>query len=256
MDLGKRLDEAEALFRKEPRLITLTRQGKAVFVGDTHGDLDATREVIGRYLRDPFRVVFLGDYVDRGPASMENILFLLDQKIRHPEKLHLLAGNHEGYGVRPFSPAHFWESLLPGDGPAFERLFSFFPLAVSTANGVLGAHGGLPDLASLEAVQTVRWGDPQWERITWGDFAEEDGDFLGDLLGRPLFGRACFEGLMARYGKKLLIRSHQPYCPRWMFNHRCLTVFTSSAYGPARQVAILDLEREAEDGQGIELVAV
>jgi hypothetical protein len=256
MDLGKRLDEAEAFFRKEPRLISLPRHGKAVFVGDTHGDLDATREVIGRYLRDPFRIVFLGDYVDRGPASLENILFLLDQKVRHPDRLTLLAGNHEGYGVKSFSPAHFWERLLPGEGPAFERLFSFFPLAVSSANGVLGVHGGLPDLGSLGDVQTIRWGGPQWERITWGDFAEQAGDFLGDMLGRPLFGRTCFEGLMTRYGKKLLIRSHQPFCQRWMFDNRCLTLFTSSAYASVRQVAVFDLESEIKGGQDIDLVTI
>ena len=42
------LDQVEKRFEQEPNLIEL-ETGKAIFVGDTHGDLDATKSVIDRY---------------------------------------------------------------------------------------------------------------------------------------------------------------------------------------------------------------
>ena len=74
------LKKAEGIFEKEPRLIQLPSRGKVVFVGDTHGDLDASQQVIQRYLKKPYHIVFLGDYVDRGDYSEENLQYLLELK--------------------------------------------------------------------------------------------------------------------------------------------------------------------------------
>lgn len=60
------LERAGRVFEKESRLIRLPPRGGVVFVGDTHGDLDATEQVTRRYLKESCRIVFLGDYVDRG----------------------------------------------------------------------------------------------------------------------------------------------------------------------------------------------
>ena len=43
--------EVTGILEREPRLIQLPSHGKAVFVGDTHGDLDATEKVISRFLK-------------------------------------------------------------------------------------------------------------------------------------------------------------------------------------------------------------
>ncbi len=248
-----RIQEATGILEREPRLIRLPSHGKVVFVGDTHGDLDATERVLSRFLKGSNTLVFLGDYVDRGDFSRENVYTLLQAKQQHPDRIFLLAGNHEGYLTKPFSPANFWESLGTEEAEAFSRLFSTFPLAATSANGLLALHGGLPDLASLEEIDRVELGDEQWERILWGDFVEGEEEPLEDWAGRPQLGRPYFERMMDRYRKRVLIRSHQPYAPLFMFEKRCVTIFTSFAYVPDRMAAIADMDGEIRTGNDIRL---
>ena len=250
------IDQASKILEKEPRLIRLPSEGKVVFVGDTHGDLDATEQVIHQYLKKPDRIVFLGDYVDRGDYSKENIHYLLQLKLEHPDEIFLLAGNHEGYQVKEFYPVNFWSSLSKNEREAYGIVFSKFPLAATTQNGIMAVHGALPDLTSLEEVGKIELGDENWDRMVWGDFAEEEVNFLGDLWGRPLFGRPYFERMMERYQKQVLVRSHQPHAPLKMFNNRCITIFTSHAYLPTRTVAIADLEREIRNSEDLVLERV
>ena len=253
MDTEDLFEEVKRILDKEPRLIRLPSQGKGVFVGDTHGDLEATQEVIRRYLKKPYRIIFLGDYVDRGNRSEENIRFILKTKLRNPDGIFLLAGNHEGFQAKPFYPVNFWESLSPEEVEVYGALFSKFPLATTTENGILALHGGLPDLPSLDEVNGIEWGGPQWDRIVWGDFVEREAEHLGDWGGRPQFGRSYFKRLMGRYQKRILIRSHQPFAPIHMFNKSCLTIFTSHAYLPVRTIAIADLEEEIKSVDDIML---
>jgi protein phosphatase len=122
MDTENFFDEMGEIFERESRLIHLPSQGKVVFVGDTHGDLDATEHVIHQYLKRPYRIGFLGDYVDRGSYSRENILYLLHMKEEHPDEIFLLAGNHEGYMVKEFYPANFWKSLSSEEREIYSHL--------------------------------------------------------------------------------------------------------------------------------------
>jgi predicted phosphodiesterase len=247
MGLEVLLEKVGKVLEKEPRLIYLPPQGKVVFVGDTHGDLDASEQVLRHYLKKPYRIVFLGDYVDRGDDSEENINYLLHMKIEHPEDIFLLSGNHEGHMVKELRPANFWESLSIQERKQYGQVFSTLPLCATSANGMVALHGALPELESLEEIDKIEWGDSNWDRIVWGDFVEGDGDLLGDSWGRPQFGGAYFNRLMERYRKKILVRSHQPHAPSLMFKKRCITIFTSQAYPLSRTIVIADLEKEIRD---------
>jgi predicted phosphodiesterase len=256
MDWEDLLEKAGRVFQKETRLIQLPSQGKVVFVGDTHGDLDASQQVIQRYLKKPYRIVFLGDYVDRGDYSEENMQYLLGLKLEHPEEIFLLAGNHEGFMVKQFYPAIFWSSISFEKREEYGLLFSKFPFAATAQNGILALHGALPDLKSLEEMKQIELGDENWDRIVWGDFVENEMDILGDLWGRPQFGRPYFERMMERYERQVLVRSHQPHAPVTMFNKRCITIFTSHAYLPIRTITIADLEKEIRSAEDMVLERV
>jgi predicted phosphodiesterase len=254
------LDEAEKRFASEPKLIQL-ESGKVVFVGDTHGDLEATEKIIRRYLKPKNKLVFLGDYVDRGPASLENINFLLGQKIKHPDSVSMLMGNHEGYAMGSFHPADFWEGLDTELRQRYGEVLSRLPLAVSTTNGIIALHGALPDVLSLEDIDRIKPGSAEWHQITWGDWQERAGKSLGidPYSGRPQFGRGWFNEIMSRLGKNVLIRSHQPEAPPIMYGSRCLTIFTSSAYGNCvseRTIALVDLKRPVKSAGDIEIGVV
>ena len=259
-EIEELLNEAEKRFASEAKLIRL-ESGKAIFVGDTHGDLEATERIVHKYLKPKNKLVFLGDYVDRGPSSLENINFLLERKIEHPDSLYLLMGNHEGYAVGSFHPADFWEGLDAELRQRYSEVLSRLPLAVSTPNGIIALHGALPDVPGLEDIDRIKPGSAEWHQITWGDWQQRAGRSLGidPQTGRPQFGRGWFQEIMARLGKNVLIRSHQPDAPPTMYNRRCLTIFTSSAYrhySSERTIAQVDLKKPVQsvDDIAIEIV--
>ena len=251
MGLEVLLEKVGKVLEKEPRLIHLPPRGKVVFVGDTHGDIDASQQVLRHYLKKPYRIVFLGDYVDRGDDSEENINYLLRMKLEHPGEIFLLAGNHEGYLVKELRPANFWESLSIQERKQYGRVFSKLPLCATSPNGLVALHGALPELESLEEIDQIEWGDSNWDRILWGDFVGAEAESAGNLWGRPQFGAAYFDRLMKRYQKKMLVRSHQPHASSLMFEKRCITIFTSQAYPLSRTIVIADLEKEIRNAEDV-----
>ena len=228
---------------RESRLIQLPAEGRVVFIGDTHGDFDATEKVFRHYFIPGYILVFLGDYVDRGDESRKNLEFLLTKKLEAPERLHLLAGNHEGYCKVPFSPADFWESLSEKEYAFYSEICSLFSFAATTKNGVIGVHGAPPDIMTPEDINTIKICSDQWFQLTWGDFAETEGELTGNHGGRPVFGEDYFNRTMKQLGKNVLIRSHQPRIEPVVFGKRCLTLMTSYSYTFNRHIAIVDLEK-------------
>ncbi|MBC7074190.1 serine/threonine protein phosphatase, partial [Candidatus Parcubacteria bacterium] len=104
------------------KLVEIKKAKKIIFVGDTHGDLEASEKIIKDYLKPENKIVFLGDYVDRGEFSKENLDFLIKQKQNYPNQIFLLQGNHEGHSILKFSPAEFWESLNEKDYQKYSKI--------------------------------------------------------------------------------------------------------------------------------------
>jgi predicted phosphodiesterase len=235
------------------KLIRIRKAEKVIFVGDTHGDLEASQKVIKNYLKPKNKIVFLGDYVDRGFFSKENLDFLLEQREKKSDQIILLQGNHEGYPIFKFS-SEFWESLSKKEYQKYSEIVKNFPLAVTVKN-IIALHGALPELNKLQDFEKIKLGDENWFKICWGDFLDKKGEYLGVdfFTGRPQFGRDYFLKIMKKFKKRILIRSHQPDCPQFIFNDRCLTIFTSSVYGRERTIAIADLKREITTAKDLEI---
>lgn len=252
------LSDVAEIFEKQGRLIELPKDKTIVFVGDTHGDREATERVFDRFLNTNHVIVFLGDYVDRGPDSAGNLELILQTKLAYPEAVFLLMGNHEGWAVTTFSPADFWQCLAPKDEQRIASTLSLLPFAAWHPIGVLALHGALPDTDSIEAIQDIKLGSSDWRRITWGDWMDAPGTVLDPgALGRPVYGRDAFETILNRLGFKALVRSHQPHAPTHLYEDRCLTIFTSKAYGGThRHVALLRSEKAIRTARDLKLVEI
>jgi len=239
------------------KLIEIKKVRKVIFVGDTHGDLEASQKVIKDYLKPGNKIVFLGDYVDRGPHSKENLDFLFKTKIKYPNQIYLLQGNHEGHHILKFYPAEFWENVVEIDYKKYCSIVEKFPLAIIIKD-IIALHGVLPDVKSLGDINQIKIGSEEWRQTTWGDFSEEPGEYLGidPFTGRPQFGRDYFLKLMERFKKKVLVRSHQPTSPLFMFGNCCLTIFTSSAYTRERTIAIYDFKKPIKTAKDLEIIKI
>jgi len=236
------------------KLIEIKKAKKIIFVGDTHGDLEVSQKVIKEFLKPGNKIVFLGDYVDRGPFSKENLNFLLEQKEKFPDQIFLLQGNHEGHRILKFSPAEFWESLTKKEYTTFSTIVENMGLAL-VAKNVIALHGALPEIEKIEDFEKIEIGDENWFRICWGDFLDEAGEELGvdPFTGRPQFGKNYFLKIMEKLKKSVLVRSHQPNAPKFMFDDRCLTIFSSSAYDREREIVIFDFEKEIKTARDLEI---
>ncbi len=93
--------------------------GRTFAIGDIHGDLSALRRVLRKLpkVSNEDTLVFLGDYVDRGPKSREVVELVrevLPKKI--PSKVVALRGNHEDGWLRVRNGGWPEFVLPPGNG--------------------------------------------------------------------------------------------------------------------------------------------
>ena len=89
---------------------------KKIFaIGDIHGCYDRLKALMEKIPIDCSRdaLVFIGDYIDRGPHSVEVVDYLIQLKNRFPEVI-LLKGNHEDMLDKFLNGADRFTYLLNG----------------------------------------------------------------------------------------------------------------------------------------------
>lgn len=112
---------AEQIFMDESNLCEAEAPIKVV--GDIHAqyqDLNRLFDLIGRVPEE--KLMFLGDYVDRGPQGIEVLILLFCLKIRYRDRIFLLRGNHETPSVNKIYG--FWNvrsSTVSDCGGTFSR---------------------------------------------------------------------------------------------------------------------------------------
>lgn len=236
------IEKAREVLSREPQLIR-HHTGDFLIVGDTHGDLDTSMKAIKLAERENLSLLFLGDYVDRGPKQVENIATLLELKLSWDQRLTLLRGNHESaemnmwYGFYSVVASIYKPQLYE----KFAELFSLLPYAALIADKIFCAHGGIPQkLVKIDEIESFPKGEinprhPKALQLVWNDPCEDIDDFAPSWRGggAMLFGRLAFERFMTVNDLKLMVRSHEPQDKGYgyLFDGRLLTVFSCRYYG-------------------------
>jgi protein phosphatase len=226
----------------------------AVFVGDVHGDLKTLYEIlVDEEVLETVgkgRLVFLGDYIDRGPEQIEVLLFLSKLKFKYPEKVVLLRGNHEPPpGLEPYPHDFPWvleKSYGRKEGEDGYRLayeaFQNMPYALKLGD-VLALHGGLP--VKAETFPRYPTSDILKE-VLWNDPIEVPEGYVPSPRGvGHLFSRKITERWMDNLKFEKLIRGHEP-CEGYKLNHedKVLTLFSRRGEPYFNEVAGIAILKE------------
>mmetsp|Transcript_12438 Transcript_12438/g.39319 ORF Transcript_12438/g.39319 Transcript_12438/m.39319 type:complete len:306 (-) Transcript_12438:1348-2265(-) len=210
--------------------------------GDIHGqyyDLAELFKVGGDCPETNY--LFLGDFVDRGFYSVETFLLLLALKVRYPDRITLIRGNHESrqitqvYGfyeecLRKFGSVNVWRYCT--------EIFDYLSLSALVDNRVFCVHGGLsPSIHSLDQIRAI---DRKQEvphdgsmcDLLWSDPEDLEGWGLSPRGAGYLFGGDVVSQFAHTNNIDLIARAHQLVMEgyKYLFNETLVTVWSAPNY--------------------------
>ncbi|CAI2334620.1 unnamed protein product [Caenorhabditis sp. 36 PRJEB53466] len=189
------------------------------------------------------KYLFLGDYVDRGPFSIEVICLLLAYRLLYPNSVYLLRGNHESrpvniqYGFYLECKKRYSVNLYE----TFQFAFYCMPLCAVISSRIICMHGGIAedyvDLEQLEQMDRpfdipdvgllsdLCWSDPCTTVLN----GKYDDSPRG--AGR-LFGEAALNEFLSTLKLELVVRAHQVVYDGYEFfgNGKLVTIFSAPNY--------------------------
>ncbi|THU74640.1 hypothetical protein C4D60_Mb04t35530 [Musa balbisiana] len=197
--------------------------------GDIHGQFHDLAELfrIGGKCPDT-NYLFMGDYVDRGYYSVETVTLLVALKVRYPQRITILRGNHESrqitqvYGfydecLRKYGNANVWK--------IFTDLFDYFPLTALVESEIFCLHGGLsPSIETLDSirnfdrVQEVPHEGPMCD-LLWSDPDDRCGWGISPRGAGYTFGQDISEQFNHTNNLKLIARAHQLVMEGYNWGH-------------------------------------
>jgi hypothetical protein len=158
IEAGDRLDELSVKLVLEKLRELLYCEGNVLelpapitICGDIHGQLYDLFELF-RIAGSPpaTKFLFMGDYVDRGYYSIETFCYLAALKIKYPDHVYLLRGNHESRTINQLYG--FFDDCVATYGHAgiwllCNQTFDLLPMASVVGGKIFSVHGGLsPDI--------------------------------------------------------------------------------------------------------------
>lgn len=244
-----------------------------VLIGDIHGDLDSLLWILKeidfeRSFTNPSnKLIFLGDYVDRGSNSIGVLYVVCYLKQKFPNSVVLMRGNHEAPMEFPFSSHDLPLKLTQQYGHEMAKsiygnniipLFQLLSLIVLIPKQLLIVHGGLPtgDDLILKTRSRYQLGAAiqdqfisSMEEILWNDPMEHirkglDWEYSRRGYGKH-FGIAVTKKWLSASGSKLVIRGHEP-CQGFKVNHQgmILTLFSCKEAYPGFQAAYIRITKD------------
>ncbi|XP_030384314.1 serine/threonine-protein phosphatase 6 catalytic subunit-like [Scaptodrosophila lebanonensis] len=239
-DLKKLCGLACDILLEEPNLHPVSTP--VTVCGDIHGqfyDLEQLFRTGGEVPQTKY--IFLGDYVDRGHYSLECFTRLLTLKVRYPNSITLLRGNHESrqitkvYGfydecMSKYGNVNGWKYCC--------EVFDLLSVAALIDGQVLCVHGGLsPEVSTLDQLNIIERNCEIPFRgafcdLLWSD--PEDIDYWGASPRGAgwLFGRKVTEDFMEINNLTLICRAHQLVNEgiRYAFQDKLVTVWSAPNY--------------------------
>ena len=181
-----------------------------------------------------------GDYVDRGYYSVETVTLLVALKIRYPQRITILRGNHESrqitqvYGfydecLRKYGNANVWKS--------FTDLFDYLPLTALIDNQIFCLHGGLSpsidtldNIRALDRIQEVPHEGPMCD-LLWSDPDDRCGWGISPRGAGYTFGQDISEAFNHNNGLTLVARAHQLVMEgyNWSQDRNVVTIFSGKS---------------------------
>jgi protein phosphatase len=250
-------------------LVELKDVGRLVITGDIHGDARALFSLLDeiqyeRFLPDPLnKLVFLGDYVDRGSDSAGVLYAVSKLKRAYPDSIILMRGNHEAPIEFPFGSHDLPYQLMSRFGSDAKTvygkalsLFQAMPLFVVIAERLLLVHGGLPtgqgvaerfrELVADAHENHLR--NTVMEELLWNDPRPLEGEPGWEASSRGLgrhFGRAVTERWLAATGTRVVVRGHEP-CRGYRMDHggTLLTLFSTTEAYPSFAASYIAIDRD------------
>ncbi|KAF8226947.1 phsophatase-2a [Tricholoma matsutake] len=185
--------------------------------------------------------LFMGDFVDRGFYSVETFLLLLALKVRYPERITLIRGNHESrqitqvYGFydecqRKYGSSNVWRWCC--------EVFDYLALGAIVDGRVFCVHGGLsPNLQSIDQIraidrkQEVPHDGPMCD-LLWSDPDDIAGWGLSPRGAGFLFGADITKAFAHQNAIDLIARAHQLAMEGYklMFDRTIVTVWSAPNY--------------------------
>ena len=237
---------------EKPNVVEIPSQN-LIFVGDLHGEL-ASALSVQRYAAkyDGHHFIFLGDYVDRGPAQIETFNLVMALALAHPERVTMLRGNHESeetvarYGFYNAVTGSYSRDVFK----SYTRVFEVLPIAAYQNNAVFACHGGVPEgVTSIDDIQACNRRDTNFPddvifQIVWNDPQEGDFRFGPNIRGARAryYGRKAFDDFMTDINAHLMFRAHEVIPDGYVtfFEGRLVSIFSAS-YGGQVQPKIVRL---------------
>lgn len=196
------------------------------------------------------RYLFLGDYVDRADRGIQVLCLLMAYKLKYPNNVFLLRGNHESiemnddWGFKDECLKYYSETLYKD----FQMLFNCLPIAAIISNKILYAspsmlmyscvHGGLSrDLTSMKVIKDIQRPcaipmNGLLSDLLWSDPCSDIKGYVPSPRDCAyLFGPDIVEEFMSRFDFDLIVRGHEccdGYC--FAFNRKLVTVFSAPNY--------------------------
>lgn len=212
-------------------------------VGDIHGSISGLVRIFQCYGYPPEkRYLFLGDYIDRGENGTEVIMLLFALKIKFPQHVYLLRGNHESsicrdYGFSQEILGKYNDNVLSKVIDVFDEI----PICAVIGEKIFCVHGGISPKAKklneLDELPKPNYllGSDMFTDFVWSDPDKKINGFKPNSRGCGyFFGKDALDDFLKKNKLSMLIRSHQyfPDGSDWSFDgsKKCLTIFSAFDY--------------------------